>query len=802
MKKRWLALTMAATLILGSVPTTAFGASFVDLNDAPWDGAVAYLEEAQALGLMSGYLENGVYYCKSRNSVTHSETLQLIYSIMDEAGEVNVSSTEEAKWASVLSAYSVAEWVQPAATYALSEGIIGSVDLGNLGDNSPAADREAVGVIFGKAMATMESIDSSATLRYDDADDISDAAVPYLDLLYDHDVMVGDTDNNFNPNANINRAEMAVLSVSMYNELTGTSFSSTKTAEGTVTSVTILSNDGIFLSILTDAGSSISLTGDEDVEVWYDGDEFSLEDIGKGDEVEVQYSGTTLYEVEILDSAAGLLTAITGELDDLDDDEITIIVDDEEYEFDVSDDVVVKISGSTSTLSKLEKYMDDYTYDVTLSFEDGEVIYIKAILNDNNQLTGELIDLGSSDVTIEYDDEEYEYPLNDDDVDIEYANGNSKTFTSLQNDVDDGYYFQVTLSLDSSGEVDEIIIEYYEDETNGIITYMNSKRIEIEANGETYKYYIDDDDIDVEINGKACDLDDLEDLYDDGEEIRVSLDINRDDGIDEIWAWSSNADMDEAELVSISSSKIEVEYDGDEYEYDLADDVEIEIDDKSISLSTFKAAAKDYEYEVSLSFNSDGEVKEIIGTNTDATFGKLKDIGDDFVKIEAGGVTYTYDLYSSVDITLEGKSADIDDLDDAIDDAYWDDEYVYVELGFRSDAVNEIEADFEDLDDVDDDDYDDSLTGELTYISGSYSYIKLNIGSATVTYSLEDGDDTEVDFEDDSKVDTIEELDEYMDDDLDSDEGIWATIYLNSDYNVFYIKAEVMDEDDIEDELS
>ncbi|WP_317854903.1 S-layer homology domain-containing protein [Chakrabartyella piscis] len=799
MKKKWMTLLLAATLVFGSVPTVAFGSEFADIDSAPWEAAKDYIDEARNLSLMNGYLENGVRYCKPTNSVTYSETVQLIYSIMKEAGEVSISSTQSSKWEQVLSAYNIDAWVQPAATYALEEGIISSAELTYLRDDV-AADREAVGVIYGKALATVDDIDSSATLVYNDKSSISASSVPYLDLLYDWNVMVGDTDNNFNPAADINRAEMAVLSVRTYNALTGSSFSSSsKTAEGTVTSYMELDSGSIFMTLTTSSGSGLTLSGDDDIDVTYEGESMTTSDIGVGDTVSIKYSGTTLKSVEILDSVAGIYLKVYAELEDIDDDEIET----SEGTYDLSDDVTVKVNGSKSTVSKLEDYLDDYYYDVTLSFDSsGDVITVLAVLNDNNKLTGQLVYIGSSDITIKYNSKEYEYPLDDDDVDVEY-NGNSKTFSSLENDIDDGYYYEVTLSLSNAGEVNAIEINYLEDETNGVLTFMNSRRIELEANGDTYTYYIDDEDIDVEIDGKSADLDDLKDMYDDDYELRISVDVDRDDNLEEVWAWTDSSAEAEGELVSVSSSKIVIEVDGDDYSYSLSDDLDIEIDGTSISLTTFKSAASDYEYDVELAFDSSGDVKEIIGTNQDPTYGELRDIReDDYVKITAGGVNYTYDLYSSLTIKLEGKTADIDDLDDAIDDAFWTDEYIYVELGFKSSKVNEIDAEYKDEeDDDDDDDAEYVLSGELTKISSSYKTVTVDLGYATISYTLEDYEDTDVDLDDDSSVKDVADLDDYMDDDLSSGDGIWVSIYLNDDYEVYYIDAEVMDDDDIEDEL-
>ena len=58
MKKKFIALATAAMCMAGSV-NTAFASVFADINDVPWPGAAQYIDQAESMGLMAGYEENG-----------------------------------------------------------------------------------------------------------------------------------------------------------------------------------------------------------------------------------------------------------------------------------------------------------------------------------------------------------------------------------------------------------------------------------------------------------------------------------------------------------------------------------------------------------------------------------------------------------------------------------------------------------------------------------------------------------------------------------------------------------------------
>jgi Fe-S cluster assembly iron-binding protein IscA len=790
--KRFLAVMMATSLAFGSMGVTAFGSVFADINTVPWSGAAKYVEQAQSLGLMNGYTENGKKYSKPKNNVTLCESVQMIYSIMKAHTKQDVSSADVSKWTPVMSAYNIPTWAYNATAYALENKIIENSDLTKLKDGTQYATREEVGLMFGKALSTIYTVNNSATLSYKDKSKISSSSVPYLALLNTRNIMVGDTNNNFNPNAKINRAEMAVLSVITYNTLDGSTTTvpttpTSGTMAGTVINSMILSNGDIFLSVKTNSGEGINVFGkSSSVKVTYDGETVALKNIGIGDTVTITYSGENLSAVVISKSIKGIITSKTYTLKALTNSKITVKDGSKETSYKLDDDVTVTIAGSKSTVTKLINAMDDYDYNVTLTFDSSNyVTKIEAMSSTSNPLSGDLTYMSDSKLTIEVGSKSYDYPLSDDDVTIKF-DGKTVLFSTLQSDYKKNNY-TVTLKLDSKGYVTNITIDFMEDETHGTLEFINSHRLELKAAGKTYSYYLDTT-VDVEIDGKNSTLSTLTSKYEDNP-YRVTLTVDRYDTVTDISATTKNSALSEGTLKSLTSSKITITVNSKTYEYDLNSPT-IKIDGKTVSLSTLKSCYKDYAYTVELGFNSKGEVTEITGKNTKATKGTLKNVepSKDEITITAGGVSYEYDIYSSVSVTLNGSSSTVSKLDNALEDAINAKEDIDITLTLNSnDKVTKIVAT------VEDDDVDDTVKGTLSDVD--VWEITAEISSKQKSYYFKSGTVT---ITLDGKSADTDDLNDALDD-LDNDEVITVTLYLNSDDKVIKVVAKIVDEDDAED---
>ena len=538
-------------------------APFTDINTAPWSGAATFIDQAASLGLMNGYDENGKKYCKPRNNVTYCEAVQLMYSIMKVYNKQDVSDTTVTKWKPVMSAYNIPSWAYSATAYGLENGILSTSDLNKLKDGTGYANREDVGVIFGKALNTISGYEtkSNASLSYQDAAKVSAAAKPYLELLNRTNLMVGDTDNRFNPQSNINRAEMAVLSVKAYKKIAETKQETPETpasgtGTGTVINSMVLSNGDLFLSLKLSNGNGLNLFGAKSsVTPTYDGEKITFQEVRTGDTVKVTYSGDQMKTLEVTNSVKGIQRDETYELVDLTDSKITVKDGSDKETFRLLSSVEVKLDGSKSSISKLQRAMEDMKYDVTLTLnEDQRVSKILAVKNANNPTEGTLTDLTNSDITIQAGSKEYEYPLADD-LTIKKDN-KTMTFSKLKSSYDD-YNYTVSLKLNGDHEVTSITITDQEDETKGTLTYINIRSLTIEAAGTEYSYHVDADDVDVEIDGKSSAYTKLKTAFNEDEKaFTVELDVDRYGYVTEIIATTKSAEGAEGTLTKITNSEI------------------------------------------------------------------------------------------------------------------------------------------------------------------------------------------------------------------------------------------------------
>ena len=728
--KQILTLATTASLLMGSISVPAYAATtFVDINTVTWSGFKPFLNQAAELGLMSGYEENGKRYCKPRNNVTYCEAVQLMYSIMKAYTKQDVNDATVTKWKPVSSAYNIPTWAYKATAYGLENSILTTAELNKLQGGTKAANREDVGVIFGKAMDTVKGYDvkSGATLGYADKDAISATAVPYLELLYRVNLMVGDSDNKFNPKKNITRAEMAVLSVKSYNKLVENKGTETnrKTATGTVTDCKTMQNGDIFLT-MTASGSSLSLFGVKGkVTAKYNGQTIALSDIKTGDTVKVTYEGQYMSSITVTYSKNGIkqTTEKKYELKDITDSKITVKDGSTEKKFYLDDDVEIRLDGKKSTVSKLSRALEDTSYDVTLTLDKDEyVLKVVAVVNANNPTDGTVTDVEDDEITIKSGKKEYTYTLASD-VEVTY-NGNTMKFSKFQRNYDDSN-FVVSLKLDKNNRVSEIKITSMEDDYNGTLTFLNSKRIEFTAGSKTYQYNLSDD-VTVRIDGKKSSVSALRESYRDGKAYTVSVDTNRDDEVTELLAVSKFSSNNKGKLSKINKRELTIVAKEKDYTYGLADDVDVTINGKNRDVSDLIDSYKDYSFNVTLGFDKNGDVCEITAEMADAKEGYLRDLVEDkrTITVTAAGLNIKMDLASSVTVKLGGESISLTKLNSELDYAYGDSQ-IYVELGYNgSGEVKTITAFWEDA------------RGELVSVDRRADEIEVRIDGSKKTFEI------------------------------------------------------------------
>ena len=784
--KRFLTLATTAALVLGSTNAVAFSSTFADINTVPWPGAATFIDEAASLGLMSGYTENGKKYCKPRNKVTYCEATQLMYSIMKTYYKQDVTNETITKWKPIMDAYKIPFWAYNAVAYALDKGILVTNDLTKFmkGNTQQNANREDVGVIFGKALGKVYTVDMDAKLTFKDAGSISKASVPYLDLLYDKNIMVGDDYNNFNPKVNINRSEMAVLSVKTYKLLTGSGSSgstggtttkpetpSNGSVTGTIVNVSVLENGDLFCSVKTNTGTGLNLFGKKGTaKAYYDGKEIDFSEIGTGDSVSLSYANGDIKTITVTKSVNGIGSKQTFNLVDMTSNKITVKDGSKEKTYTMADDVKVYLDDKSTTPSRIYSALDngdDFSVTIYLNADD-KVTKLYATTKNDNPKSGLLTDLDDDELTIKVNGKSYDYDV-DSDVDVK-DELTDYSFSDLKKHYDDTDFY-VTLTTNSKNAVTKITVNYAEDEVNGVLTDVTSRKLTIKAQGDTYTYNLDSD-VDVKVDGKSKDIDFLKENHE-KTSYRVSLTLNRDDDVTDIVAIEESMGESKGIIKRLSSSTIEIKNDkGDTFSYDLlddTDDIDVTLNGKSADFDDLKDKYKEYDIRAELSFKNK-QVSKIVAVNTEADKGELRAIDEDEITILVDGDKFTYDLDDDVEVTLEDDDYSLSKLIKAFEDY----ENFEVKLKFNSSKskVTEIEAEYSSSK--------REVKGDLDGISSSY--IKVDGKKYYLSKDFDKDDDVYGDAKD------YDDLDDKYDDGDGTDFII--KLKLNSSGEVTRIDAE------------
>ena len=298
--KRKMAMALAAVLVAGSLPVTVSAATFTDINEVSW--ASSTIQAVSDKGLINGY-EDGTF--RAKNNVTYSEAMVMIYNLMDKTGNLKASATNTLPiYQSVLNTYKIPTWSQSTVAYGLSAQILMAADLPKFTTNgvSNPATRQDVAVMFGRALSEKYDIYAGTGVNYNDVWRISDEAMPYVDLLTRLGIVTGDDNGNFNPTANITRAEMAVMMNKTYdllsNELANT---------GEITEIVNHDGDYYDIDVKMDNGERNRLTlSDDNISVYNkDGSrELPISSLSKGDRVSLVFDGLVITKIYLLDEEA------------------------------------------------------------------------------------------------------------------------------------------------------------------------------------------------------------------------------------------------------------------------------------------------------------------------------------------------------------------------------------------------------------------------------------------------------------------------------------------------------------------
>lgn len=508
--KRKMAMALAAALVAGSLPVTASAATFTDINEVSW--ASSTIQAVSDKGLINGY-EDGTF--RAKNNVTYSEAMVMVYNLMSKTGNLKASATNTLSiYQSVLNTYKIPTWSQSTVAYGLSAQILMAADLPKFTTNgvSNPATRQDVAVMFGRALSEKYDIYAGTGVNYNDVWRISDEAMPYVDLLTRLGIVTGDDSGNFNPTANITRAEMAVMMNKTYdllsNELANT---------GEITEIVNHDGDYYDVDVKMDNGERNRLTlSDDNISVYNkDGSrELPISSLSKGDKVSLVFDGLVITKIYLLDeeTSAQAKYDVTGYIYSLKESEVNFESENtgETSKYKLDENCTYYLDGKKVTRKDLQNTIDDnsdkYAYAGLMTTTENEkvngtrqdVVYVTAMyvtIMDEYTHTGEVTDFSSSSVS-------YKMSGSNANKDAKFASDCEFYIGDKKSDVDDleeladsgTTYIKITVNKD--GKATKIIMaeDKFQDTSTVNATYrvktITDDYIRVMEGGESVEYSI------------------------------------------------------------------------------------------------------------------------------------------------------------------------------------------------------------------------------------------------------------------------------------------------------------------------
>ena len=544
--KRKMAMALAAVLVAGSLPVTASAATFRDINEVSW--AAGTISEVADKGLISGYEDNTF---RGKNNVTYSEAMQMLYNIMNRTGNLKSSALgSQAAYQSVMTLYQIPGWAQSSVAYGLASQALTAADLPKFVTNgvSNAATRQDVVVMFGRALSDRYDIYAGSGVDYGDAWRITADAMPYVDLMTRLGIISGDDNGNFNPTANITRAEMAVIMNKTYDLL-----ANEQGDTGVITDIVNNNGDYYDIDVQMDNGErkKITLMDDNISILSSDGSrEMPVSVLSKGDKISLVFDGDIVTKVYLLneETSAQAKYDITGYIYSLKETEVNFESENtgETTKYKIDDDCVFYLDGKKTTYKTLkdeiDSHSDQYAYAGLYTKTENEknssgnrvdVEYVTAMyvtILEEYTHTGEVTSM---------DEESISYKMSGSNAnkDAKFASGCTFYIGEEKADVDelidmvDSGTAYIKITVDKNGRATNIIMaeDKFEDDSASSATYrvngFNEDYIRIRRGGETVEYTLDS------INNisfytwnvgrerfDSVDFDEAEEYYDDAKE--------------------------------------------------------------------------------------------------------------------------------------------------------------------------------------------------------------------------------------------------------------------------------------------
>lgn len=465
-------------LIIAILTTSVTAFAFSDMEEERLSWAKDAVEEMSDAGIIKGY-EDGTF--KPDKSVTKEEAMVLIARICGFTEKSSDAYIEiaNAVCADMLKDYSTQ--YENEVSYIIYRGLVSSDELSSYfsdGNAATALKRYEAAVLLSKLVDYNCTISekSKYDLTFLDAGSIPSSAKAYVEYAVKNELMNGMGDNMFQPDGEVTRAQMATLLYRAMNQLK---------FEYVTGIFAEYDEDASNIKIVDSNNVTKKYTANNHTPVMYNGAEADLSDIAAGDEIRITVTGNTAAFAEAIsadmnDTVEGIFVKTSK----LTDSTVVIIQDpltEDETQYAVSDSVVVKRNGKSSTLTSLEKGDN-----LKITLKNGKASVLSAE-NKTSSISG----------TIDSIELEPEFKLN------VTANGETKAYgvydsVSVKRNGSSGDLSSlmagdsVTLTLEY-GIVSKITATSKQVKKTGKVSEIvisSSPRISVKINDETHEYYV------------------------------------------------------------------------------------------------------------------------------------------------------------------------------------------------------------------------------------------------------------------------------------------------------------------------
>lgn len=731
-------ITAAATISCATICMASI--TFSDINNVPWEGAKNYIVKVADLGLMVGQ-ENGdgTSVFRAKDKVTYCETVQLIYNILKDQGRAEPSESVTAKWKMVMERSGIPEWAHEATAYCLENGIIsvediaGFVETDGSGEN---ATREDVALIFGRAID--ENAEDEKDFGFNDSSKISEKAAPYVNLLAEKNILVGDSNKNFNPDNFINRAEMAVVATKTYGFISGEDIDvSDSSVSGTVSGLN-KSGNIIEINVTGKDGSQIKLSGVKGTPIKTDAGKTDIADISEGDEVTLNYTGNfiTSGSVEKGGAKSANDSIVTGTVNNITNKKIAVNLNDgSQQAYNISGAASVTLNGEKASAADISDVIDNgLTVDVTVKLSAGQASDIAAS-GETGVVEGTISDIDSSEVTImRTRGNEKSFDIADG-VKIK-LDGKTAKIGDISDALENDSELFIRAELDDSKEVEKMTVSYSQSggTASGMINKITDEKISLSTSTDDSTGYYFEGAPKVVYEGDEITLSSLERKVNGGTEISATVYLNDRKKVTKIEAVSEEGKY--VTVKNLTDNNITIVTDsGFENEYLLADDVDVKYSDGSkVNFGNFKEVYIPGKTKVKLTINSKSVVTRIVADidseSYDKISGKVKGLNGNGIKVGGKTVYFSEDTLYNVD----GKETELDEILEGY------------EFGEEMDATVIFSEDIA-----------RNVTIEITSVSGKISdmkkgYITLSSSEGSRQYQVASDEELVVKYSDESKA--------------------------------------------------